>query len=165
MPINKYEEPRQFLPKCALDRCTTTHPDTVLYHIDYGDLHLYMCKPHALMAGAIGMELLINEEDSDMVRAAVNELAGSMSDGLDGNDWDMAPHANRGIVASAQMPDELAFLTIEAIAKEVDIVAIQLNRDDLPFGANDPLEPDGDSDYSRYQMPHPSDEQIENEYR
>ncbi len=103
MPINKYEEPRQFLPECALDRCTATHPHTILYHIDFGDLHLYMCKPHALIAGAIGMGMLINEEDNDLVRCAINDLSDNMDKELDGRNWDMAPHANRGIIAGTKM--------------------------------------------------------------
>ena len=105
MPINKYEEPRQFLPQCALDRCTATHPNTVLYHIDFGDLHFYMCKPHALIAGGVGMSLLINEEDNDIMRAAVNELSENMDYELDGKDWDMIPAANRGIVAASLRTD------------------------------------------------------------
>ena len=132
MPINKYEEPRQFLPQCVVDRCTATHPDTVLYHIDFGDLHFYMCKPHALISGAIGMEMLINEEDSDMVRAAVNELSDNMTDELDGKDWDMVPHANRGIVAVSSFAAALMNAGIGGETVDIGggIIAIPLRPED-----------------------------------
>ena len=132
MPINKYEEPRQFLPKCAIDRCPAIHPHVVLYHIDFGDLHFYMCKPHALITGTLGIACMANEEDDDLVRAAINEMSESMESGV--KDWDMPPSAHRGFVASNGLNIDLidAGIRGEVVDLGQGIIAIPLTKDQLP---------------------------------
>ena len=132
MPINKYEEPRQFLPTCALDRCTAIHPHVVLYHIDFGDLHFYMCKPHALIAGTLGIAALANEADDDLVRSAINDMTDDMDN--DVGDWDMPPTAYQGFAVSDGIAKELinAGIVGEVIDLGKGIVAIPLRPEELP---------------------------------
>ena len=144
MPINKYEEPRQFLPTCALDRCTAIHPHVVLYHIDFGDLHFYMCKPHALIAGTLGIACMANEEDDDLVRCVINNLADGMED--DVRDWDMPPIATQGFSVSNGLANEfMSGIGGEAVDLGEGIVAIQLRPDELPSFEDDSADSD-DSD-------------------
>ena len=166
MPINKYDEPRQFVPTCALDRCTAIHPHVSLYHIDFGDLHFYMCKPHALIAGTLGIASMANEEDDDLVRCVINDLAEGMEE--DVRDWDMPPVATQGFSVSNGLATEFINSGIggQAVDLGEGLVGISINREDLPFGANDPLTwVKGDEDDPHFSMPHPSDEQIENDHR